>query len=61
MDPTVSTTCPLRELLERLATGDPIPGGGSASALAGAMGAALFRWSWRSPRAGRRPPSTRTS
>lgn len=30
-----------RELIERLATSDPIPGGGSASALAGAMGAAL--------------------
>lgn len=29
------------ELLDRLATHEPIPGGGSASALAGAMGAAL--------------------
>ena len=31
----------VRSLVERLATSDPIPGGGSASALAGAMGAAL--------------------
>jgi formiminotetrahydrofolate cyclodeaminase len=35
------TNLPARELIERLATSDPIPGGGSASALAGAMGAAL--------------------
>lgn len=35
------TNLPTRELIERLATSDPIPGGGSASALAGAMGAAL--------------------
>jgi formiminotetrahydrofolate cyclodeaminase len=32
---------PVRDLLSRLATSDPIPGGGSASALAAAMGAAL--------------------
>ena len=32
---------PARELLERLSTSAPIPGGGSAAALAGAMGAAL--------------------
>ena len=31
----------IRELTARLASGEPIPGGGSASALAGAMGAAL--------------------
>jgi formiminotetrahydrofolate cyclodeaminase len=37
------TELPARELIERLATSDPIPGGGSASALAGAMGAALVR------------------
>lgn len=30
-----------RELIERLATSDPVPGGGSAAALAGAMAAAL--------------------
>ncbi len=35
------TNLPTRELIERLATSDPIPGGGSASALAGAMAAAL--------------------
>lgn len=34
---------PARELIERMATGDPIPGGGSAAALAGAMGAGLMR------------------
>jgi len=34
---------PARELVERLSTSDPIPGGGSASALAGAVGAALVR------------------
>ncbi len=32
---------PVRELVERLATSDPVPGGGSAAALAGAMAAAL--------------------
>jgi formiminotetrahydrofolate cyclodeaminase len=30
-------------LIDRLATSDPIPGGGSAAAVAGAMGAALVR------------------
>jgi formiminotetrahydrofolate cyclodeaminase len=34
---------PARELIERMATGDPTPGGGSAAALAGAMGAGLMR------------------
>lgn len=33
----------VREMVERLATDDPVPGGGSAAALAGAMGAALVR------------------
>jgi len=37
------TELPARELVERLATSDPIPGGGSAAAIAGAMGAALVR------------------
>jgi len=37
------TELPARELIERLATSDPVPGGGSASALAGAMGAALVQ------------------
>lgn len=32
---------PLREVVERLGSSDPVPGGGSAAALAGAMGAAL--------------------
>lgn len=32
---------PLRDLVARMATTDPVPGGGSASAVAGAMGAAL--------------------
>jgi formiminotetrahydrofolate cyclodeaminase len=33
----------VRELLDRLATHDPVPGGGSASALAGAMAASLVQ------------------
>ena len=37
------TQLPARELIERLASSAPIPGGGSASALAGAMGAALVQ------------------
>jgi len=35
------TDLPARELVERLATRDPVPGGGSAAAVAGAIGAAL--------------------
>jgi len=35
------TELTVRRLVERLASSDPVPGGGSASALAGAMGAAL--------------------
>jgi methenyltetrahydrofolate cyclohydrolase len=34
-------TLSVQEFLERLASGDPTPGGGSASALAGALGASL--------------------
>lgn len=37
------TDLTVRRLVERLATSDPVPGGGSAAALAGAMGAALVR------------------
>lgn len=33
----------VRTLVERLATSDPVPGGGSAAAVAGAMGAALIQ------------------
>jgi formiminotetrahydrofolate cyclodeaminase len=36
------TELTVRRLVERLATRDPVPGGGSAAALAGAMGAALI-------------------
>lgn len=36
------TELTVRRLVERLATSDPVPGGGSAAALAGAMGAALI-------------------
>ena len=42
MDPDRLNDLPARQLIERLASGDPIPGGGSAAALAGAMGAALI-------------------
>lgn len=37
------TELSVRGFVERLATSDPAPGGGSAAALAGAMGAALVR------------------
>jgi formiminotetrahydrofolate cyclodeaminase len=40
-DPTQLTDLSLDALLERLGSSDPVPGGGSASALAAAMGAAL--------------------
>ena len=43
MDEERLNELPARELIERLATGDPIPGGGSAAALAGATAAALMR------------------
>jgi formiminotetrahydrofolate cyclodeaminase len=36
------TELSVRSLVERLATSDPAPGGGSAAAMAGAMGAALL-------------------
>lgn len=37
------TELTVREMVERLSTTDPVPGGGSAAALAGAMAAALLR------------------
>lgn len=37
------TELTVRELVEHLATREPVPGGGSAAAMAGAMGAALVR------------------
>ncbi len=40
-DPIRLTDLPLRDLADRLASRDPVPGGGSAAAIAGAMGAAL--------------------
>lgn len=40
-DSTQLTDLPLDEFLERLGSSDPVPGGGSAAALAAAMGAAL--------------------
>jgi formiminotetrahydrofolate cyclodeaminase len=40
-DPTQLTDLSVPELLERLGSSAPVPGGGSASALAAAMGAAL--------------------
>lgn len=41
MAPTVITQSSIEEFLQRLASGDPTPGGGSAAAIMGAMGAAL--------------------
>ncbi len=35
------TDCSLKEFIERLGSGDPTPGGGGASAMAGALGIAL--------------------
>jgi formiminotetrahydrofolate cyclodeaminase len=40
-DSTQLTDLPVSAFLERLGSSDPVPGGGSAAALAGAMGAAL--------------------
>jgi formiminotetrahydrofolate cyclodeaminase len=40
--PTTLSEISVRELTARLASSEPIPGGGSAAALAGAMGAALI-------------------
>jgi methenyltetrahydrofolate cyclohydrolase len=40
-DPARLTDLTVRELTERLASREPVPGGGSAAALAGALGAAL--------------------
>jgi len=42
MDTRLTETT-VRTLVERLATSDPAPGGGSAAAIAGAMGAALIQ------------------
>ncbi|MCZ7665485.1 MAG: cyclodeaminase/cyclohydrolase family protein [Thermoleophilia bacterium] len=44
---TTLTAYPLRELEVRVASADPTPGGGSVSALAGALGAALGTMVWR--------------
>jgi glutamate formiminotransferase/formiminotetrahydrofolate cyclodeaminase len=43
MSPERLDDLPARELLERMASAEPIPGGGSAAAFAGAMGAAMIR------------------
>ena len=40
-DSTQLTDLPVREFLDRLGSSDPVPGGGSAAALAAALGAAL--------------------
>jgi len=40
-DSTQLTDLPIHDFLERLGSSDPVPGGGSAAALAAAMGAAL--------------------
>ena len=40
-DSTQLSDLPVHAFLERLGSSDPVPGGGSAAALAGAMGAAL--------------------
>jgi formiminotetrahydrofolate cyclodeaminase len=44
------STLPLREILESFSSKDPVPGGGSASALAGALGASLLMMVARLPR-----------
>ena len=44
------TTLPLRDLLESFSSKEPVPGGGSAAALAGALGASLLMMVARLPR-----------
>jgi glutamate formiminotransferase/formiminotetrahydrofolate cyclodeaminase len=43
MSPHRLADLPARDLIERMASADPVPGGGSAAALAGAMGAGMVR------------------
>jgi formiminotetrahydrofolate cyclodeaminase len=43
MSPDRLDDLPARDLIERMASADPVPGGGSAAALAGAMGAGMIR------------------
>ncbi len=47
MEHSTLTHLPLRELEARVASMDPTPGGGSVSALAGSLGAALGAMVWR--------------
>lgn len=42
VDPGQMVTWPISEFLKKLASEEPVPGGGSVSALAGALGAALI-------------------
>lgn len=42
LDPGLMVSWPISEFLKRLSSEEPVPGGGSVSALAGALGAALI-------------------